>query len=476
MHPPGATLGPPFGGPAFFIDAPAPVFSPPYQLSALPIQRSGQPGSRRAACARVPRRSFLLRHVMSHQGISTGADPESRSTESLIEDARLLAGQRRFGKAVECVSRALEASPDKLDWLAWRAGLLQIVARHAEALADLEQLLAAAPDDETHWQKLAHSLRVMGRLDEAEKALHSALELNSGSVDAMANLGNLYREAGRTAEAVTWLEKAVAAQPDDGELHALLGAALLADGEPARGRIRLQRAFELNPYNRTTLAYLYVALCHTGDARGATELCRPDLLVRSFQREGALPDSPLADDLDRRLDQYVHEHPTLVYERPGNTTRGGVQTGNLLEDSTGPVAELMSWIETQVRAYLASLPMDGSHPYLAWKPEHWDAQAWGVIIRAGGYQRSHLHADGWISGVYYAKVPDAVQSAADNAGGLELGRPTDAFCGDHAFPTRILRPRPGTMHLFPSFLWHRTLPYEADEERTCIAFDIRPHT
>ena len=171
----------------------------------------------------------------------------------------------------------------------------------------------------------------------------------------------------------------------------------------------------------------------------------------------------------------MHQHPTLTFERAGNTTRGGAQTGNLLEASPGPVADLMEWVNERVRDYLVSLPMDSSHPYLAWQPDQWDMVAWGVIIQAGGYQRSHLHPDGWISGVYYVAVPESVQDGSDNgAGCLEIGRPTDDFCAGAVFPTRILRPRPGTVHLFPSFLWHRTLPYQSKEERICIAFDVLP--
>jgi len=413
---------------------------------------------------------------MNGDNTSESIKASTNIPEALIATAKALVSQRRFGKAIECLDRALEQRPDAAEWIRYRGDILQIVARHEDALKDFESLVTLSPSDAMAKQKLAHSFRSLGRIQEAEKAFLEALKLDPGSVDSMADLGNLYRDAGRHREAVEWLSKAVDGAPSDSGLHAMLGAALLAAGEPASARQSLEKAFQLNPYDRTALAYLYVSLCQTGDDQAASSLTRPELLIRSFHRPGSAGAPGSSDDLDERLAKHVREHPTLEYERAGNTTHGGAHTGNLLEDAPGPVAELVDWIEDQVRSYLDALPMDGSHPYLAWKPERWDIDIWGIVIRAGGYQQSHIHRDGWISGVYYAAVPESVRDAGeeDTGGCLELGRPPEPFCGSTAFPTLTLRPHPGRLNLFPSYVWHRTLPYDDEQERICIAFDIRP--
>ena len=36
------------------------------------------------------------------------------------------------------------------------------------------------------------------------------------------------------------------------------------------------------------------------------------------------------------------------------------------------------------------------------------------------------------------------------------------------------KPTPGAMFLFPSYLWHHTVPLETGAERVSIAFDIVP--
>jgi hypothetical protein len=36
------------------------------------------------------------------------------------------------------------------------------------------------------------------------------------------------------------------------------------------------------------------------------------------------------------------------------------------------------------------------------------------------------------------------------------------------------RPQKGQIVLFPSSLFHRTVPIKADEERMCVSFDLHP--
>ena len=46
--------------------------------------------------------------------------------------------------------------------------------------------------------------------------------------------------------------------------------------------------------------------------------------------------------------------------------------------------------------------------------------------------------------------------------------------GKEDFPIRVIPISVGDIVLFPANLFHRTIPFQADEERLCIAFDLRP--
>jgi uncharacterized protein (TIGR02466 family) len=100
-----------------------------------------------------------------------------------------------------------------------------------------------------------------------------------------------------------------------------------------------------------------------------------------------------------------------------------------------------------------------------------------VVLRSGGYQTPHIHPDGIVSGVYYVRVPDAVRTGTGEAGCIRFGQPSTTDGGaveGGALLTMTVKPEAGLMVLFPSYFWHRTLPFESPQDRICIAFDVQP--
>jgi hypothetical protein len=60
------------------------------------------------------------------------------------------------------------------------------------------------------------------------------------------------------------------------------------------------------------------------------------------------------------------------------------------------------------------------------------------------------------------------------AGWFELGRLPERFRVPVAPEIRAVRPEAGMMILFPSYFYHRTVPFETGETRISIAFDVMP--
>ncbi|NIR61459.1 MAG: hypothetical protein GWO02_19190, partial [Gammaproteobacteria bacterium] len=74
-----------------------------------------------------------------------------------------------------------------------------------------------------------------------------------------------------------------------------------------------------------------------------------------------------------------------------------------------------------VADYLAQLPWDRDHPYLARRPSGWSLSAWGVVLSRQGHQFPHTHPSGWVSGVYYVRVPETVHDPErHNEGWIEF--------------------------------------------------------
>ncbi len=175
------------------------------------------------------------------------------------------------------------------------------------------------------------------------------------------------------------------------------------------------------------------------------------------------------------LDALAHHLRSLhltTHHPPEQSLRGGTQTqGHLFLRLEPELQAIKAMILDAVREYIAGLPpfADG-HPLLG-TPRgalHF-AGAWSVRLSGQGFHVVHTHPQGWISSAFYVTLPD--RRGEGEAGWLQLGAPPPDLRLNLA-PYRMIEPKRGRLALFPSTMWHGTLPFD-DGERLTIAFDMR---
>jgi len=158
------------------------------------------------------------------------------------------------------------------------------------------------------------------------------------------------------------------------------------------------------------------------------------------------------------------------------SVRGGTQTDRPLFFRHEPIiARSKDMIVEAVRAYIAGLPAhDAAHPLLgaARMPQGpvLFAGSWSVRLQAQGFHVSHTHPLGWISSALYVALPEAAQLGATPAGWIQFGTPPPELELELA-PYARIEPKVGRLVLFPSTMWHSTIPFDQGE-RLVVAFDV----
>jgi tetratricopeptide (TPR) repeat protein len=157
------------------------------------------------------------------------------------------------------------------------------------------------------------------------------------------------------------------------------------------------------------------------------------------------------------------------------SARGGTQTvGDLFSRTEPPIVKLRASIKEAVADFICSLPpSDLSHPFLRRKRGAFRfAGSWSIQLQNQGFHVNHVHPAGWISSAFYLSLPARSADSDAHAGWLKLGEPPPEL-GTGLPPLKLIEPKPGRLALFPSIMWHGTIPFPAGERLTC-AFDVIP--
>jgi len=341
--------------------------------------------------------------------------------------------------------------------------------RLSEAERALRALLAAEPRQPQALHQLGLLARRAGQTAAALALLERAVAADPASATAQADLGTLRQETGELSGAVAAYRRAMALRPGWTAPAANLAAALLKLGEFEATLAALAPLLAQQPTHAHALAYRALALWELGRDAEARDLVGLERLVFA-ERLAGIADATLAAE--------IAAHPTLTGQADPTrrAVRDGAVTGNLLAPPLGPATTaFLTALEARLRDWIAALPADPGHPWLAAKPTRWRLIGWGNVLRGPGHQAPHIHNLGWLSGVYYVQVPAAIGAADPAQGGwIRFGRPGYGLPTRRAPETRALPPSQGGLFLFPSYLWHETLPFEGIGERISLAFDLQP--
>ncbi len=374
--------------------------------------------------------------------------------------------------ALSISEEILLAAPSHPDALNLKAACFMALGKKKNALPILTKIAQLLPDYAQAHFNLGTALNAMAKPKRAIASFQQALALNPSYADAHYNLANALRQTGQTCEAIKHYQLTLKQSPNHSAAATNLASAFLEQGNAAEAYAACQLALNVEPGNRDALSFAAIAATESGNPQQSAEILKPELLIRPKLFD-ARPGYDSINAFNSALVAHVLNHPTLVREPHNKATRNGQQTENLALGERGPVAELQNMIGEALDIYLEDINKNNMHPYPPLIPHLTKIDIWGTVLGAQGHQTSHMHRAAWISGVYYAKLPDVMHTGQNGqAGWIEFCRPPDEFPCKQTHNVKMIEPKEGLMVLFPSYIYHRTIPFESDDKRISIAFDL----
>ena len=150
----------------------------------------------------------------------------------------------------------------------------------------------------------------------------------------------------------------------------------------------------------------------------------------------------------------------------------GYQTsGNLFNIKSDFTEGIQKIIQSEVEKYRINFKNSEEGLIKSW-PTDYSIYGWLISMKSGGELRPHIHTKGWISGSIYVNVPSKLKTDSGNLVVCIEGEQSVTEIRKN--PAKSIDVVTGNLVLFPASLMHYTIPFESEEERIVLAFDVIP--
>ncbi len=355
---------------------------------------------------------------------------------------------------------------------------LQIALAKARWLSGAGEAFTAAYEDAIARNPGAVRFRIgcidllnrAGFTDKAEEMLQKGLQRQSGDPALIEALGALLDTTERFAEAAPLLEAALLREPDRDGVRSRWIIALLRLGRTGEALAALAPVRASAPLNQIWIALECLALRQMGDSRYHW-LCDYEHMVRTFELPLPPGFSSTAAFNEALAVALLPLHVARDHPLDQSLRQGTQSTRNLTQIDDPVIRAFLAALTAPIRDYIAQM-REPDHPWSGRKSEDFKiANAWSVRLKANGFHVNHVHPQGWISSAYYVSLPQGLDMEGGHAGWIKFGEPPAPMPG--CTVERMIKPQVGRLVLFPSYMWHGTVPFSAGERLTA-PFDVVP--
>lgn len=446
--------------------------------AALPLLREAMqalPGEPRAAF-RAGAAAFALQdYALAAEGFRTATVRDPPWVEAWANLAASLARLERHDEALKAARHALQLDPQRVD--SWQA--LAALLSHRfdgesleEGLRTIAMVLRADPHSAQAHHVAGLLWRKRGDPVRAEAHARQAVALAPQDAELVEALGEALLLAHKAEAAIEVYRQALGRGLRSAAIQRQHGIALLQAGRAGEAVTVLDAALRAAPADQRTIAHLGAARAVAGDPAGAEQLLglRRNVHAVRLPTPAGFAD---ADAFHAALAQDIRRHSQQRWEPAGLAAHQAYLSGDLLADRTPAILGFETRLREAIDAFIAARRADSGDAFLGNIPDRYRLHVWATQAAAAGFIDTHIHEESWLSGAYYVELPEAVaEDDAQHAGWIEFGRPFRVLPPVPETLLRTIRPEVGTLLLFPSFLFHRTLPYAGGGERISISFDL----
>ena len=321
---------------------------------------------------------------------------------------------------------------------------------------------------------LVKSIQLLSRggyAAEAEKLRYVAQSRFKDHVDILGEKAKKLMEQGQYLESCEVYEKALTLRPGDYQLIVHYAQACLAASKFDECGSLIKGALQQAPNSQ--LLFALVATLQRKRGESYQTLYDYDEFIQIYDLKPPAGYETI-DVFNKALKECLEQYHSFRSEPLNQSLRIGIQTDTDLAVIDDPVLKsFFEMIDPPIVNYMKKIGYEATHPLKRRNTNQYRINgAWSVKLSAQGHHVNHVHPMGWISSSYYVDVPDIVQKSKDKQGWIKFGEPD--ISGLNLGAEKYVEPKSGRLVLFPSYMWHGTIPFSGNQTRLTLPFDVVP--
>ena len=391
-------------------------------------------------------------------------------------------------------AEALKINPHFISAKLNLGSVYQNLGKNEEALNCLREITKINNTLPAVYNNMGFILYTQNKYSEAIKELNKALELKKDYAEAFLNLGMVYLNLRKYQKAIKFFNQSLNHNKKLTSVYYYLGECykniddvdkalsyyILSHHQKTYSKI-LECYFILNkkkkyqklissiskddPDNRR-IAAISAYISHQFNIRNIYPFCQNPLnfILKKNIKKNMENDSLEIQELIEEITK-----KKFTWELFGKTTVGGSSAYNLTQLEITSLSKLQNILVSEISNYKENFKNENCTFIQKW-PKKYKFNIWSNILKSEGYNTSHIHPAGWLSGGVYLKIPSDIKK---NEAGIEFSLHGDDYpIKIKNIPTITIVPKVCDVVLFPSSLFHKTIPFKSSDERMMIAFDI----
>ena len=453
-------------------------------------------------------------------------------SQALKNIAVIFINLKDYQKAKEYYEKAVEIDPNSADAYYNLGIIFKELKEYQKAKGCYEKADNIQPNNTIIQTNLGIIFNDLGENQKAKDCYEKAIKINPNNAKAHYNLGVIYKDSGELQKAKICYKKVIEINPNEQETHNSLGIIFQELGEYQKAKDFYKKAIEINPnygdayYNLGQLLhesgeyhlaenYLKKAIqIRPGDIRASNSLltnlykmnnqsilfeeldsiinegkmnavigsiCSRSEVKYGVKKENPFCNNPLDYVLKKDLNE-KYDFKNVIVKCVNNILKddsisnrvqklitNGYQTaGNLFANRDFDTNEIQKIIKIEIEKYRLYFK-DSKEGFIKNWPTNYNLNGWLISMKKGGKLSAHMHDLGWLSGSIYINVP---QKSELESGNLVVCIDENENKNENKKSIDVVT---GSLCLFPSSLLHYTIPFESEENRIVLAFDMIPN-